>query len=123
MVDLITLALKSIVANGGILGALVVVFGVVIALQWRAHRKDVAERDATIAALQLGADPERTQLRKTIAELQEKRVHEAFERESAMRVAIERASHATEQITNGLADQTDAIRDFESLVRRRRGGT
>lgn len=122
MVDLLTIALKSIIDHGGVTGALVVVFGVVIFLQWRSARADIAQRDATIAALQLGADPERIALRKTIAELQEKRVQESHEREVASKVAIERAAGAMDQVSTALGEQTDAIRDFENLIRRRRGG-
>jgi hypothetical protein len=123
VLDLLTFALKSIIDHGGVMGALVVVCGAVIFLQWRSARADIAQRDAMIAQLQLGADPERIALRKTIADLQEKRVQESHEREAASKVAIERAASAMDQVSGAIGDQTDAIRDFENLIRRRRGGT
>lgn len=96
-------ALEALVNQGGVLGALVVVFALVIGLLWRDGRKREAE------------------LHDKIEQLQQLRVNDAAERERALALAVEQSTTAIERMADASQAEAEAIADLQvELTRRRR---
>lgn len=96
-------ALEALVNQGGVLGALVVIFALVIAALWWDGRK--RERE----------------LLSQLTDLHELRVKDATDREAALRVALEQSTTAIEQMAKASEAEADAVNELQQeLIRRRR---
>lgn len=102
MTDGIGAALKAIVEQGGLLGALLLVCGLVIWHLWREGNRERRELLAVIAALQ------------------EARVKDATERETALTLAVEQSTKALEAMAEAAEKEADAVSELQTEISRRR---